>query len=113
MLRLAGWLLVVLVLCSSSAARAEPKLTGAVDARGLVGIDKRYGGALALDLWAGSGLFRVGGTFGVGALSKSDDASSRVFTPFGLSLGIMPRDGQAGPTAVLRGGGYAGARRAG
>ena len=57
---------------------------------------------------------RVGGTFGVGALSQGDGASSRVFTPFGLSLGFMPRDDdKSGPTAILRGGGYAGAQKGG
>jgi hypothetical protein len=97
-----------------SSAHAAPRLSGAVDGRMLIGVTGRYGGALGLDLWAGSSVVRVGGTFGVGALSKSDDASSRVFTPFGLSLGFMPRDDdRSGPSAVLRGGGYAGAQKGG
>jgi hypothetical protein len=98
----------------ASAARAEPALEGAVDGRLLVGVSSRYGGAISVDLWAGEGPFRLGGAFGVGALSANDDASSRVFTPIALSAGVMPRDSdRSGPSAVLRLGGYAGAEKDG
>ena len=106
--------LLVACLGFQGSAQAAPGLHGAVDGRMLIGVTGRYGGALSLDLWALEGVVRIGGAFGVGALSKSDSASSRVFTPFGLSLGVMPRDDdKSGPTAVFRGGGYAGAEKGG
>ena len=111
-----GFFIALFFLCFglASSAQAAPHLHGAVDGRGLIGVSGRYGGSLGLDLWGGSGVVRVGGTFGVGALSAGDGASSRVFTPFGLSLGLMPRDDtRSGPTAILRGGGYAGAQKGG
>jgi hypothetical protein len=113
MRRLAGLLAVLGALLVPGSADAAPKLAGAVDGRLSVGVDGRYGGALGVDLWAGAGLFRLGGSFGVGALSEGAGATSRVFTPFALSLGLLPRADQSGLTAALRLGGYAGADKGG
>jgi hypothetical protein len=107
-------LLFTLALWSiTSLALAAPELHGAVDGRMLLGITNRYGGSLGVDLWAGSGRLRLGGTIGVGAVSKDDATSSRVFSPLGLSAALMPREGASGPTLVLRGGVYAGAQKSG
>lgn len=106
-------LVIAMVLAHESAAAAQTQVHGAVDGRLLVGVTNRFGGSLGADLWLGAKALRVGGMFAVGALSKGGGASSRVFTPFGLSLGIMPREDRTGPTALLRGGLYAGAQKGG
>jgi hypothetical protein len=108
-----GIALLVACLGFASGARAVPRVYGAVDGRYLVGVSNRHGGAIGLDLWFGMRSFRLGGSFGVGALSKNREASSRVFTPLGLSMGIMPGADRSGPTALLRLGGYAGAQKSG
>jgi hypothetical protein len=97
----------------SASALALPPVHGALDARLLAGLSNRQGAALGVDLWAGEGTFRLGGTVGVGAVSKDRRVTSRVFTPLGLSLGIMPRGHASGPTALFRGGVYAGAQKSG
>jgi hypothetical protein len=97
----------------SASALALPPVHGALDARMLVGLSNRQGAALGVDLWAGEGRFRLGGTVGVGAVSRDGRVTSRVFTPLGLSLGIMPSGSASGPTALLRGGIYAGAQKSG
>ena len=112
-MRLLSSCLVALALFTAGVAHAAPKLEGAVDGRLLLGVDGRYGGGLDADLWVRTGVLRVGGSFGVGALSKSDRATSRVFTPLALSLGLMPRDARSGPSAILRLGAYAGADKGG
>ncbi len=109
---LALWLSCV-ATCLPSRANASPAISGALDARGLLGLSGRYGGALSTDLWYGAGLFKVGGAFAVGALSKGDGLSSRVLTPFGLSLALTPATDQSGPTAVARGGLATGAKKGG
>jgi hypothetical protein len=87
---------------------------GAVDGRGLIGTDGRYGGALSVDLWWGSGLVRAGLAAGLGALSKHDSQSSRVFTPVGLSMALGPRsDLASGPIGTLRLGALPGAQKGG
>lgn len=89
------------------------ELSGAVDGRALIGIDGRYGGALSLDLWATRGMFRPGAAFAIGALSRHDSASSRVFTPLSLSLAFVPGGDASGLVAIVRVGGYAGAQKGG
>jgi hypothetical protein len=85
-----------------------------VDGRALIEPSGRYGGALDLDLWWGDGIFRAGLAAGVGALSAHAPASSRVFTPVGLSLTLVPRaDDVSGPTAILRLGAAPGAQKGG
>ncbi len=94
--------------------RAEPQVHGAVDARGLIEAAGRFGGAVNADVWWGQGLFKPGITAGVGAVSNRSGASSRVFTPIGLSLGVAPRGLDAsGPLATLRLGGAPGAQKGG
>jgi hypothetical protein len=74
----------------------------------------RYGGAVNADVWWGKGLVKVGVTAGVGAVSNRSDASSRVFTPLGLSLGLAPRaQDVSGPIATLRLGFAPGAQKGG
>jgi hypothetical protein len=97
----------------AASALALPPVHGAVDGRLLFGVSNRQGGSLGLDLWLGQRTFRLGGTVGVGAVSKDGRVTSRVFTPLGLSLGIMPRRDKSGPTALFRGGVYAGAQKSG
>lgn len=109
----ASSLLVVLALCVASLAHAEPRLSGAVDARGWIGFEQRHGASLGVDLWGLSGPLRVGGTFGVGALSQHGRVSSRVYTPAGLSLALVPPDDRSGLNLVVRGGVYAGAKKGG
>lgn len=96
---------------AASPARAE--LSGAVDARPLLGITGRYGGAALVDLWGMRGRMRVGGALGLGALSAGDGASSRVLTPLALSLALAPAGEASGFVATLRLGGYAGAQKGG
>jgi hypothetical protein len=110
-LELACALLLWAVLCRGSAARAE--LSGGVDARALIGLDDRHGGALSVDLWATRGMFRPGGFFGIGALSANDDKSSRVLTPLALSLSFLPAGEGSGLVVIARAGGYAGAQKGG
>jgi len=104
-------LVVSLVLACAATVRAD--LSGSVTARGLFGLDGRYGGGLMADLWATRGRVRPGAAFGIGALAKGDDASSRVVTPLAFSLGLMPRDERSSVLGVLRLGGYAGAEKGG
>jgi hypothetical protein len=106
-------LLALAILPVASSALAAPPIHGAVDARALLGVSNRQGASLGLDLWLGSGVFRVGGTFGVGAVSKDERTTSRVFTPLGLSAAIVPREDVSGPTGVFRGGVYAGGQKSG
>lgn len=107
--------LLALFACVRSAQAQDPprRLSGAIDARFLAGISNRHGGLLGVELWAGTRTLRLGGTFGVGAISKRGKISSRVYTPVGLSLGLLPRADKSGPTAVLRLGAYAGAEKEG
>jgi hypothetical protein len=100
-----------LVLGAAAPARAE--LSGSLDARALIGIDRRYGAAVMVDAWAPLGRLRLGGATGIGAVSGNDDASSRVFTPLALSLALMPESTRTGPFGVLRLGGYGGAQKSG
>jgi hypothetical protein len=107
-------LLVVLIAWSLAApARSAPPLHGAVDGRGLIALSQRYGGALSADLWWGEGVLKAGLGVAVGALSGHDDASSRVFTPLGLSLALGPRGEGSGPLATLRAGLLPGAEKGG
>jgi hypothetical protein len=100
-----------LLLLWGSSAQAE--LSGGVDGRALLGIDGRYGGALAADLWLTRGVVRPGAAFAIAALSKSDDASSRVVTPLAFSLAVMPSGDASGFVGIARLGGYAGAQKGG
>jgi hypothetical protein len=114
----AAWLLgliaVLFLWLSAGPARADSTVHGAVDARGLIETSGRFGGAINADLWWGEGLLRAGLTAGVGAVSNRSGASSRVFTPVGLSLGIAPRAQDAsGPLATLRLGVAPGAQKGG
>ncbi|MDB4977349.1 MAG: hypothetical protein JWN48_5690 [Myxococcaceae bacterium] len=104
-----GLLACLSALCGAASARAE--LSGGVDGRALIGLDSRYGGALSVDLWGTRSRFRPGASFGIGALSANDDASSRVFTPLALSLAFVPSGDASGFVAVVRAGGYAGAQK--
>lgn len=65
------------------------------------------------ELWATRGRVRPGATFGLGALAKNDDASSRVLTPLAFSLAFMPRDERSSVFGIVRLGGYAGAEKGG
>ena len=94
--------------------RANPEVHGAVDVRGLIEPAGRFGGAINADVWFGKSLLKAGLAGGVGAISNRSDASSRVFTPFGLSLGLAPRAQDAsGPMATLRLGVAPGAQKGG
>jgi hypothetical protein len=104
-----AWLFVV---CAPS-PRARAELSGAVDGRALIGIDQRYGGALLAELWGSRGMVRPGVAFGLAALSGNGEASSRVVTPLGFSLAIVPRNEASGFLAIVRLGGYAGAEKGG
>ncbi len=99
------------VVAFARPARAE--LSGTVDGRALIGIDRSYGGALMADVWATRGWLRPGGAFGIAAVSAGDGASSRVLTPLALSLAFVPRGERMGFVAVARLGGYAGAQKGG
>jgi hypothetical protein len=92
---------------------AEPSLRGAIDARALIEPSGRAGGLLTTDLWFGHPIARFGAVLGVGAISEGSGYSSRVLTPFGLSLALQPLSDASGPTLVLRGGGYTGAQKSG
>jgi hypothetical protein len=97
-----------------SPAQAAPPVHGAVDGRVLFEVGGRYGGALGADLWWGRGMLRGGLGLGLGALSASGGASSRVVTPFGLSLALAPAsDERAGPIVTLRAGVLPGAQKDG
>jgi hypothetical protein len=106
-------LLALAIWSVSSIALAAPSLHGAVDGRMLFGVTNRYGGSLSLDLWGGSGLFRLGGMVGVGAVSKDEATTSRVFSPLGLSMALLPGSGSVGGSVIVRGGAYAGAQKSG
>jgi hypothetical protein len=105
--------LVGLLLSIVHVAPARAESAGGVDARPLIGVDGRYGGAVLAELWAMRGTLRVGGAVGLGALSGNDDASSRVLTPFALSLALMPSGEQSGFVGIARLGGYVGAEQGG
>lgn len=90
-----------------------PTIRGAADGRVLLGIRGRYGGALSTDLWYGAGLLKIGGAFSAAAISKGSGFSSRILTPVGLSLALMPPGEGSGPTAVARAGVAAGAKKGG
>jgi len=112
--RALSWALLGLgVLVALGAAPARAELAGAVDGRPLFGVDARYGGAALAELWGRRQIVRPGLSFGLGALSDSDDASSRVFTPLAFSLAVMPSMEASGFVAVARLGGYAGAEKGG
>ncbi len=105
-------LLVLLVAGLAAPARAE--LSGAVDARALIGIDGRYGAGLMVDLWGLRGIVRPGGSFGIGALSQGDGAvSSRMMTPLAFSLAIVPWPEGSSLYLIGRVGGYLGAEKGG
>ena len=108
-------MLCALCLLSGAVRRAyaAPPTEGAVDGRMLFGVSGRYGGALSTDLWFNTGLLKLGGAFAVGAISEGAGYSSRVLTPVGLSLALQPSVDVSGPTAVLRGGIAAGAKKGG
>ncbi len=111
-----AWTLAVALCLGSlvSRAAAQTELHGAVDGRVLVEPAGRFGGAANADLWWGQGTFRAGLAAGVGAVSNRKGASSRVFTPFGLSLGLAPRAPDVGgPMATLRLGVAPGAQKGG
>jgi hypothetical protein len=115
--RASVWLAMIvagLVTAFPSPSSATPEVHGAVDGRGLIETSGRYGGAVSADFWWGGGLLRAGLAAGVGAVSQRDDASSRVFTPLGLSLALMARDlEKGGPLATLRLGVAPGAEKGG
>jgi len=114
--RAAFGLLAAALLSLATALQATPvqaELSGSVSARGLFGIDGRYGGALLADLWGTRGVVRPGAAFGIGALAKGDDASSRIVTPFAFSLAVVPSGDRTGFVGALRLGGYAGAEKGG
>jgi hypothetical protein len=111
--RAAVGLLALAFWAVAGPALAAPPLHGAVDGRALLGMSNRQGASLGVDLWLGSGPVRVGGTVSVGAVSKDERVTSRVFTPIGLSLALLPREDRSGPTGLLRGGAYAGAQKSG
>lgn len=106
-----GALLLLAALAVTSPARAE--LAGAIDAQGLFGLDRRYGGAVLTELWGRRGIVRPGAAVGFAALSSSDDASSRLLTPLAFSLAIMPGMENSGFVGVARLGGYLGAEKGG
>ncbi len=120
-LALALWLVATCASSSAYAQTAAPvaarplaaTVRGAADGRVLFGIDGSYGGALSTDLWYDAGLVKIGGVFAVAAISKGSDVSSRVLTPFGLSLALLPPGEGSGPTAVGRAGVAAGAEKGG
>lgn len=95
------------------AAAAGPDVHGAIDARPLIGFSQRYGGALGVDVWWGSGVLRAGVGLAVGALSSNERASSRVFTPVGLSLDLSVPAAASSPFATLRVGALPGAEKGG
>jgi hypothetical protein len=102
------------VLCALAVgAPARAELSGGVDGRMLFDFDGRYGGALLADLWGTRSVVRPGASFGIAALSKSADASSRVLTPLALSLAVVPSGDASGFVGVVRLGGYAGAEKSG
>lgn len=79
----------------------------------MFGLDQRYGGALLAEFWGRRGVVRPGVAVGIGALSAGDDESSRVVTPLGFSLAVVPGLESSGFVAVARLGGYAGAEKGG
>ncbi|MFT3928361.1 MAG: hypothetical protein QM778_37885 [Myxococcales bacterium] len=112
---LLGAITWVLAAClSSTSAQAQPLVHGAVDGRALIETSGRYGGAITADLWWGKALLKAGLAAGVGAVSNRRDASSRVFTPLGLSLSLAPKaPDTSGPLATLRLGFAPGAQKGG
>jgi len=119
-LALALWLVATCAASTAAAQGTSPapsgvsrSVRGAADGRVLLGLGGRYGGALSTDLWYGAGLLKIGGAFSAGAISKGSGFSSRVLTPVGLSLALLPSGEDSGPTAVGRGGIAPGARKGG
>src|SRR5690349_19409378 len=104
-------LILAAALAVPAAARAEDP-SGAATASALIAGDD-FGGAASIDLWMPAGVFRLGGAIGLAALSSDVDDRSRVFLPFGASLGVQLRSGAVGGRALVRGGGWAGATNQG
>ncbi len=123
-MKASGWIsrgtqlaLAILAACwlsvPSTVAYAAPPIVGAAEGRVLFSASSRYGGALSTDLWYDAGFLKLGGAFAVGAISEGAGKSSRVLTPVGLSLALLPAQDQSGPTALARGGVAAGAKKGG
>ncbi|HEX5661619.1 MAG TPA: hypothetical protein VFX59_30725 [Polyangiales bacterium] len=106
-------LVLIVALLGLLATPARAELSGAVDGRALIGLDGRAGGAVMLDVWALRGTWRPGGCFGMGGLSSHDSASSRLISPFGLSLAFVPWPAGSSLFVVARGGGYVGVEKGG
>ena len=117
----AGWVAVLILATSAWAARpaqAEWEPVGAItgslhiDVSGLEG-ERRYGGALMVDLWEPIGVFRLGLAAGVGALTNGEDADNRLVAPLGLSLGLQFGTGTVGLSLTGRAGVWGGANNQG
>ena len=105
--------MVAALLTAAATAPARGDVSGGVDARVLIGADRRFGGAMMVDTWGLGGRVRLGGALGLGALSGRDDKSSRVVSPLALSLAIVPPGGRSGFVGVARLGGYVGGEKGG
>lgn len=101
-------LVPVLSLFAARSAAAQP-LGGALTGVGLLGSEE-HGGAGLVDLYAEFGALRLGGGFGVAAVSDAADTHSRVFAPFGFSAALL-FGSRRGAAIELRGrfGAWAGA----
>ncbi|RLB56855.1 MAG: hypothetical protein DRJ42_01985 [Deltaproteobacteria bacterium] len=94
---------LVLLVAGASTAQAQSMAAGALSAQALVAstntvdadgtdsTDAGYGGMFLADVTMPLGLFRVGGAMGLGAITSSVDAVSRVFMPLTVSLGLVYR----------------------
>ena len=109
----AAGVVVAALLSAATTAPVHADVSGGVDARALLGVDGRMGGAMLVDAWGLDGRVRVGGALGLGALSGRGDKSSRVVSPLAFSLALVPPSHASGFVAVARLGGYVGGEKGG
>lgn len=75
--------------------------------------ERRFGGALTVDLWSALGPARLGFVTGLGALTRGDDDENRIYAPLGLSVGAGTSGHTVDFTVLARGGIWGGATNQG